>query len=98
MCYTLEEVLHWTDEQCEQKEKLGLHFQLADVRDLYKEYKLFKDILKHGKLKGYIIKCPNCGIEYTIEINELIRNSQTYCFNCGYYYKQNEHIDKVILF
>lgn len=98
MSYTLKEIANWTDEQCKQKENLGLHFSITAVRDLYKEYKVFKDILKNGKLKGYVIECPNCGIEYTIEINELNRDTQIRCLDCGYYYKQNEHITMITFF
>jgi len=46
------------------------------------------------KLSGYKIKCPNCGVEYNIDIN--INLNKIKCLDCFFEYLQTENIIDVI--
>lgn len=52
---------------------------------------------KYSNLTGYIVKCPNCGVEYYVKVGELNHNTDITCMDCGHKYFQNNNIISIEL-
>lgn len=105
------DIENWSDEECEKFDKSTKYFRISVSRDLLKEHnrltkaydKLAKefndiwDILLTGRLYGYTIKCPYCGVEYQISHQELNKN-QIKCMDCGNWYSQTKEIKMLAIY
>ena len=99
------DIKNWTDKECEQFDKSSQYFKISTSRDLLnaydkleenytqliKEYDDIWDIILTGRLYGYVIKCPYCGVEYQISHQEL-NLEQIKCMDCWNWYSQTREI------
>lgn len=101
----IEEIITWTDEQCEEFDKNN-RLQAKVVRDivskwnqlskdyiqLYNNFNQLQGILSNGQMLGYQISCPNCKVSYRVKPDELNYNVEITCQDCGTKYIQNKNI------
>lgn len=104
------DIKNWSDEECEKFDKSSQYFKISTSRDLLKMYnqlekdynklkKMFDELwacLMTGRLYGYTIKCPYCGVEYKILHQELNEN-QIKCMDCGNWYTQAREIKNFLV-
>lgn len=64
---------------------------------LLKRQEFYRKILFEGKLSGYKIKCPECGIIYEISCKDLNRTPIN-CMDCGHEYLQTENISSIVYY
>lgn len=106
----IEELINWTDEQCEEFDK-DSKIKTITVREVVKKWdSLSKDyinvynqlvelqgILRDGRMLGYQISCPNCNVTYEVKPEELNYNIEITCQDCGEKYLQNKNIFGIYL-
>lgn len=102
--FSISDIMTWSDEVCEKMDNV-IKFSIKDIRDklrlidfYYRNYQTYQAILSGGYLKGYIIKCPNCGVEYEISHAELNRGHEITCQDCGHSYKQTDNIESIVCY
>lgn len=105
------DIKNWSDEECEKFDKSSKYFKISISRNLLKaydeleekyamlakEYDDIWDIILTGRLYGYLIKCPYCGVEYNILHQELNRQ-QIRCMDCGNWYSQTREIKQLTIY
>lgn len=96
---TWEEIANYTDEDCIKHASEISVINPKEIRNFAKKaieanYRalFYKSLIKEGLFYAYSIKCPNCGIIYTVQPSELNIN-QVKCMDCGYFYHQIDNID-----
>lgn len=108
--FSISQIVNWTDEECKARED-EFHFKVSDVRDILKtvvdlnekfaettnKFKILRDTLQKGYMKGYKITCPHCKREYEVNSMELNRENAIMCKICGTSYKEDENISGVSL-
>lgn len=108
--FSISQIVNWTDEECKARED-EFAFKVSDVRDILKtvvdlnekfaettnKFRLLRDTLQKGYMKGYKITCPHCKREYEVNSMELNRKDTIMCKICGTSYKEDENISGVSL-
>ena len=103
--FNIEEIINWSDEQCENFDKEGgiptiqvrnvvnkWNALSLDYNKIYNDYRALVNILSQGKMIGYTITCPKCSVSYNIKPDELNYNIDITCQDCGEHYVQNKNI------
>ncbi len=100
------ELLNLSDDSIKDLQKSGYAIELLQLKSILQERKeLYKDCKKYlekakqyeeiiftGKLSDYMIKCPQCQMQYTIPIKDLNYSKEIQCQDCGHQYLQNKNI------
>ena len=101
--FTIADVANWDDEKCEQLKGV-VSFPLTNVRDVARQFvdieqkwQTLRTVLFRGLLRGYTIKCPNCGETYSVSVSDFNRDSEVVCPLCGKAHKQDENVLNIVL-
>ena len=71
-------------------------FSLQELKKAYGLYEELRKLVLSGRLAGYQIKCPNCGVEYTVLFEEFNGEGVIKCMDCGHEYQQKDNIIGVL--
>ena len=101
--FTIESVAAWDDAKCQELEKT-VSFPLINIRNVLRTFiatdqklQTLRTIFFRGMLRGYTIKCPECGEDYNVSVADFDRTSIVKCPKCGKEHKQDENIINIVV-